>query len=392
MPALEADLAAIAKIDAVPSILKTIQEATGLRLTFVARVTEDRWIAAAVRDEMGFGLAVGGELDVRTTLCREVRDTRKEIVFEDAPNDPEFRDHPTPRMYKFASYASFPLFRKNGEYFGTLCGLDSRPLKLKDDKTISMMSLFSELISIQLEAEERHASDVAALEDAREVAELREQFIAVLGHDVRNPLSSIAIGTDLLAQQLDDPAALRVLDRIRRSAKRIHGLVDDVLDLARGRLGGGIEIETTPVDDIVQRIQHTTAEVQAANPTRKIDLDVVRAGTVHCDPKRIEQLVSNLLANAIQHGAEDSPVRVKVDGGEKDFTIAVENEGPPIPAGARARLFQPYFRGEQQSQRTEGGLGLGLYIVSEIAKSHHGTIDITSADGRTTFTFSMPSS
>ncbi len=114
--AISRDLAAIARISAVPTILRTISESTGLRFTLVARVLPDRWIARAIHDELDFGLKVGGELDVATTPCRQVRDTREPIVIDQASTDPTYRSHPTPKMYGFESYIAVPIFRRNGEY------------------------------------------------------------------------------------------------------------------------------------------------------------------------------------------------------------------------------------------------------------------------------------
>ncbi len=389
---LERDLADVAKIEAVPTILRTIRELTGLRCTLIARVLPDQWVACAVHDEIAFGLRVGGELDVDTTLCREVRDTGRPVIIDHASADPVYANHPTPKMYGFESYISVPIFRQSGEYFGTLCGLDPLPHALNDERTRSLMKMFSDLISLQLEAEARYESNRVELDEQRAVAELRDQFIAVLGHDVRNPLSSIAMGTSLLLRKTRDAGDRRVLERLRSSTLRIEALVDDLLDLARGQVGGGLHLETADVEDLEVRLRHVIAEIQASQPSRVIAFDVSVRGSVRCDEKRIEQLLSNLLANAVEHGAPRTPVTVDVGGTVDTFEIRVANEGEPIPSDAQARLFQPYFRGgfraEQGGRRD--GLGLGLFIVSEIAKAHSGHIQVVSAGQRTEFTFSMP--
>ena len=145
---IRADIAAIARISAVPGILSVISEVTGLRLALVARVTTDTWTACAVLDRMNFGLEVGGRLDVTTTLCSEVRDTRRAVIIEHASDEPAFCNHPTPKMYGFQSYIALPLLRATGEYFGTVCALDAKPARLRDEKTVTMFRLFSELISL----------------------------------------------------------------------------------------------------------------------------------------------------------------------------------------------------------------------------------------------------
>lgn len=132
MGSIESDVAAISRISAVPTILKVISETTGLRLALIARVTEESWTACVPLDRMDFGLSVGDKLDVATTFCREVRSTLEPIVIEHASEEPQFCNHPTPKMYGFESYIATPVFRANGEYFGTICALDSLPASIKE--------------------------------------------------------------------------------------------------------------------------------------------------------------------------------------------------------------------------------------------------------------------
>ena len=382
------DLAAIARIEAVPTILRTIRESTGLRFTLITRVLPDRWVSCAVHDEIDFGLPPGSELDVATTLCSQVRDTHEPVVIEHASDDPAFCGHPAPRMYGLESYIAVPIFRQSGEYFGNICGLDPEPRTLREGKTLNMLRLFSQLISLQLAAEERHQANQTELGEQRETSELREQFIAVLGHDLRNPLSSIGMGTELLLRRISDAGDRRVLERIRSSARRIGALVDDVMDLARGRFGGGIKLRAREVADLATRLRHVIDEVQAAHPSRPIELSSTLAGPVTCDEQRIEQLLSNLLANAIAHGDGGTPIAVALRGDGDTVELSVHNQGAPIPAQARPRLFQPYFRGGKSDPRD--GLGLGLYIVSEIARSHGGSVEVDSVERGTTFPLRMP--
>lgn len=382
------DVAAIGRIKAVPTILRTIRESTGLRFTLIARVLPDRWVACAVHDEIDFGLRPGGELAVATTLCSVVRDTHRAVIIDEVKTDPLYSGHLTPKMYGFESYISVPIFRRNGEYFGTVCGLDPEARLVSDPKTLSMMELFGELIALQLDAEEEHERDRAELAGERVDAKLREQFIAVLGHDVRGPLGSISMGTEIMLSKATDPADIRTLERVRSSSRRIKGLVDDLLDLARGRLGGGITIAQASVDDLATRLGHVVAEVQAVQRERRITLEGTTTGQVHCDGKRIEQLLSNLLANAVTHGAPGTPIVVTIGGDDGELALSVANEGTPIPEEVRALLFQPFFGTGNGAPRA--GLGLGLYIVSEIAKSHGGRVDVASSERQTVFTFRMP--
>jgi sigma-B regulation protein RsbU (phosphoserine phosphatase) len=383
------DVATIGRIGAVPSILEVVSETTGLRFVTIARVTDDSWTALAVLDKINFGLKVGGDLDVATTLCSEVRDSRKPVIIDKASTDAQYCAHRTPQMYGFESYIAVPIFKVNGEYFGNLCALDPLPAELSSARILKTMRLFTELISLQLDAEERHGEDRAALLSERETAELREQFIAVLGHDLRTPLSSITMGAELLRRRPLDTETISIVERIRTSCRRISSLVDDVLDFARGRLGGGVPLDLREVLGLEEDLQHVVAELESAYPNRVIQCELDIRGAVFCDRSRVAQLLSNLLANALTHGASDVPVGVSAHSSDGSFVLSVTNQGRPIPPDMIPRLFQPYWR--PANTALQGGLGLGLYIAAAIARSHGGTMDVlSSAEAGTTFTFTLP--
>lgn len=136
---ISADIATIARINAVPAILQVICETTGMRFAAVARVTENHWVACAVLDTLGFGLDAGGELDVATTLCHEIRSTHQTIVIDKASEDKQYCGHHTPKLYRFESYISVPVFRTDGSFFGTICALDPNPAALKGSAIQPMM-------------------------------------------------------------------------------------------------------------------------------------------------------------------------------------------------------------------------------------------------------------
>ncbi|MDP1910051.1 MAG: GAF domain-containing protein, partial [Hyphomicrobium sp.] len=154
---LQDDVALISGIDAVPTILEVCCRTTGMGFAAVARVTEDRWVACAVRDEISFGLKPGSELKVETTICDAIRAGGKAIVIDHVAEDQDFCGHPTPALYGFQSYISMPIFRRDGSFFGTLCAIDPRPAKLKNPSIIGMFKLFAELISFHVDAQERLA-------------------------------------------------------------------------------------------------------------------------------------------------------------------------------------------------------------------------------------------
>jgi K+-sensing histidine kinase KdpD len=382
----QSDFDAIENIEAVPTILNVVCRVTGMGFAAVARVTKERWVCLAVNDEIDFGLKPGGELAVETTICHEVRESREAVVIDHVAEDEVYCGHPTPKMYGFQSYVSMPIFLKDGSFFGTLCAIDPKPAKLKYPGVIGMFKIFAELIAFHLDAGQRLATARANLLDARTTAELREQFIAVLGHDLRNPLASIGAGTELLRKTPLDERARSIVAMMDRSIARMSTLINDVLDFARGRLGHGLTLtcSTTPLEPVLKQV---IEELQTIHPERTIEAEFHLTHPVVADRGRVAQLLSNLLGNALTYGAENEPVRVKATTNGR-FELVVSNKGNPIPAAAMDRLFHPFSRGEVRPNQK--GLGLGLYIASEIARAHGGKIQAQSSAEATRFTFSMP--
>src|SRR3954453_15829589 len=171
------DLAAVASIDAVPTILDVVCRTTGMGFAAVARVTAERWIACAVRDQIAFGLKPGGELKVETTICHEIRQRQEAVVINHVAEDDAYCGHPTPAMYGFQSYISMPIILADGSFFGTLCAIDPRPARLKNPETIGMFKLFSELIAKHLDAYRKLAATESALTEERAVAERRNKAL-----------------------------------------------------------------------------------------------------------------------------------------------------------------------------------------------------------------------
>src|SRR5688572_16335377 len=279
--AYAADVQAIQHIDVVPTILDVVCRMTGMGFAAVARVTEERWVACAVRDEIAFGLQPGGELEVATTICDEIRDSGRHVVIDHVAEDEVFCRHPTPRQYGFQSYISVPIVRPDGSFFGTLCSIDPRPARLNTPETVGMFKLFAELIAFHLDAQERLRLSETALLDERETAQLREQFIAVLGHDLRNPLNAVRGGAELLQMMPLAEKAAPVVSLIQRSAARMAGLIDNILDFARGRLGGGLPIKRVADAGLATVLEQVIAETRTAWPGRTVRAEIALTRPVH---------------------------------------------------------------------------------------------------------------
>ena len=378
----------IQSIESVPRVMETIAALTGMRFVCIAHVTPECWMACAVHDRIGLGVRPGATVDLNLTLCREVLDSHRPVVIDCVRDSACYRDHPAPLAFGYQSYFSIPIFRPDGAYFGTLCGLDYQPAHLTEGPLVPAITLFAELISRQLETERSLREARTSLFSERETAELREQFIAVLGHDLRTPLHAILGRVELLARRTEDPVTGQALERIRRSALRIDALVNDVVDFTRGRMGSGMALDLQPHAGVDLLLEQVVDELRGVYPHALVDSAIAPGLALRCDARRLGQLLSNLLKNALAHGAPGAPVEVRAGIDDGLFVLTVANHGPDLDPAVLKSLFKPYWRAV--SRVGNDGLGLGLYIVDQIARAHGGALGVASEGGRTTFTFSMP--
>lgn len=229
---------------------------------------------------------------------------------------------------------------------------------------------------------------------SEELSRTREQFLAILGHDLRNPLSAIVMGAQLLTKSESsiDDRQLRVATRILNSAVRMERMISDLLDLTRTRLGEGIPVTPQPMN-LTPVCHQVVSEFEAIHPGRQVRYE--SHGDLHgeWDSDRLQQVISNLVANAFQYGGDDGRVTVVAQEHGDEVVLRVHNEGEPIPANALKRIFEPMVRQPPRdgADKNSTGLGLGLYIVREIVAAHGGTIGVTSTeqDG-TAFTVKLP--
>ena len=334
------DVATIGRIEALPTILEVLCELTGMRFAAVARVTESTWTACAVKDAISFGLPIGGQLPVETTLCLESKRLLEPIAISHASEDPKYREHHTPRIYKIESYVSVPIVLKSGRYFGNLCAIDPEPADVNNPRVIRIFTRFAALIAVALNNEELRNTALATLTDERATSELREQFIAILGHDLRNPLQAVAASSELLIRKSTDSALVQQLaGRIKVNVQRMSLLIDDVLDFARGKLGGGLGVSVGDVDDIQGGLESVVKELQDGQPNRQILANISVTRKVRCDLGRVQQVASNLIGNALAHGAPDKPVRVTAKTDDKNLVFEVWNDGDPIPPESVSQNF-----------------------------------------------------
>jgi signal transduction histidine kinase len=383
-PEIARDLYAVSRIQVVPTLLDVLCEITGMRFAAIARVDETTWIACAVQDKVNFGVVPGDQLAANSPVWS--RSLAPVAVDHARLNPPHSGDRTT---QKIESYISVPIVLPDGRFFGNLCAVDPAPAQISDPKITNMFKRFAELIGVQLQEQLGREKDQSALRDERATSELREQFIAILGHDLRNPLQAILATSELMARRSAEPAIAGMASRIKANAKRMSALIDDVLDFAQGRLGGGIGVEFRETDNLTNGLHAVVKELQVGQPERTIAADITVARTVRCDLGRVQQVASNLIGNALTHGAPDSPVKVTARTDDHDLILEVWNQGEPIPAENIAKVFEPFWRREASAHRE--GLGLGLHICSQIMRAHSGALSVVSnKETGTTFTARFP--
>ncbi|MDC0712594.1 ATP-binding protein [Stigmatella sp. ncwal1] len=232
-----------------------------------------------------------------------------------------------------------------------------------------------------------------ALEQA---VSFREQLLAVLGHDLRNPLSAINASAFQLSRQRDlDARGRQAVERIRRSGARMGRMIDDILDFTRSRLGGGIPVTCQPMN-MGEVCRNTLDELQATFPQRQLLLEVRGDTSGSWDPDRVSQVLGNLVFNALQHGSEETPVRTVIRDEGAHVMMEVWNEGEPIPPELLPNLFDPFKRRPTDQRPNEGrggkrSLGLGLHIVRQLAQAHGGEVEVhSSAEKGTCFKVRWP--
>ncbi|MDB4983363.1 MAG: hypothetical protein JWM82_4115, partial [Myxococcales bacterium] len=269
--------------------------------------------------------------------------------------------------------------RKDGSRFWANVTITA--LRNRDGSLLGFAKVTRDLTQ-RREAEEMQralVAETAALAEKSRIQEFQERFLAVLGHDLRNPLSSIDVGAGILRQRASDPTEVRILDRMRNSSRRMARMIEQILDLTRARLAGGLELDRKPTN-LCEILGRVVEELRVVHPVRTIELRCpALPGT--WDPDRLEQVFSNLVGNALVHGDPAGPVTVEGRSDGRLVTVAVHNDGKAIPDALRNTIFNPFRRGEQEGPAPKAeGLGLGLYISREVTLAHGGDIEVRSSD------------
>lgn len=267
--------------------------------------------------------------------------------------------------------------------------------------TIDRRKYERELLAARKRAEELLESERAAQEalanilreraqEARQRALLAEQLVGIVSHDLRTPLNVISLAASLLSNSDVSPAHARTVARIGSSAQRANRLIADLLDFTQARLGGGLRVDLQPIN-LHQVVSECVEELRLVSPGRAIEHRALGDGQVQADDGRIAQVVTNLTGNALSYGDPARPITIGSETDEKGARLSVQNFGRAIPPELLPHIFEPMRRGEHALQLGSRSVGLGLYIVHEIAKAHAGEVTVrSSSEDGTTFTLELP--
>lgn len=294
---LFSDIEKVKQIPIVETMLEVICRSTGMGFAAVARVTEDRWIACCVRDEINFGLEAGGELEIGTTICNEIRGSGNAVVIDNVDESEEFCGHPTPAMYGFKSYISLPLVLKTGEFFGTLCAIDPNPNQLHNARVMGMFNLFAELLAFHLDSMRLMEHTHSAMRDlAGQLlvsSDENRQYRHISSHNLQEPLRKLRIFSDMLvnATERHEVEKARELSvKIRSSAQQFSMMIKDLSDFS--------ELNKTNAHENVQLAQvlaDVTAQLLPHIEQRGILIETGPLPAILAVPEQMEQLFYQLL-------------------------------------------------------------------------------------------------
>ncbi|RFM26927.1 GAF domain-containing sensor histidine kinase [Deminuibacter soli] len=396
---LAADIEAVQHLSIVPTMLEVICLTTGMGFAAVARVTQQRWIACCVRDEISFGLKPGGELQLQTTICNEIRDSGKAVIIDHVSESDLYRYHHTPAMYGFQSYISFPLFLKNGAFFGTLCAIDPRPAQLNNPKIIGLFTLFAELLMLHL-----HSTDIlersqhALFETNRQLTHYRDenrQYQHISNHSLQEPLRKIRMFSDLLVnatEETDVSKARNIASKINSFAgdlsRKIHALTTfSELDEQH------FSFEPVDLNLVIREVRNRLA-VQLNEKQAALQADVLPE--VKAVPAQMVQLFYHLVRNAVQCSRSNVKPLVHIyarplNTEQQDDAllpgtdlsryceIVVADNGTGIEQAQLGKIFDIFVRFSNDSN-TDGS-GSGLAYCRKIVRNHGGSINVTSNPG-----------
>ena len=385
------DLEDIKSIDAVPTLLDVICQSTGMGFAAVARVTADKWLTCGVLDHIAFGLAPGDELEVRTTICNEIRQAEQMVVIDNVSTDTAYCNHHTPLKYGFKSYISVPIVRKDGSFFGTLCAIDPEPRELNNSKIIGMFNLYAELVAFHLDAiESLREKDLQIKTKDKELA----SYGFVSSHDLQEPLRKIQILTDTIREKEYNGLTTRAKDyflKINGEASRMARTLKDLLAYSNTESFSD-RFEFMDLTTIINRVQE---DLKKELENIGANVTIGKLGNAEIVPLQMEQLFLNLFSNAIKFRSQERILEIHIDGitvvssEDNDVDLLPDTSYCKISFNDNGIGFDPknnetifgMFR-RLKKNKMDKSTGIGLAIARRIAENHGGRITASGTAGK----------
>lgn len=391
------DMEAVRQISIVPTMLEVICQTTGMGFAAIARVTHDRWLACSVRDEVQFGLEAGGELKLETTLCNEVMDHHQPIVIDNVAEDPQYKDHHTPEIYGLQSYVSFPIFLKDGSFFGTLCAIDSKPAKVNNTKVIGTFTMFAELLSFHLQSldllERSHRTNLELLKRNKKLTYVNndlDNFVYTASHDLKSPVSNIegllhALSKTVDSDVLDRGKISQIIGLMKTSLKRFTATIEDLTAIVEAdKHGDDQSYEAIDIFKVVEKVKQDLNHLIEESDAR-IEVVCEEKLLIRFSRKNFKSILYNLLSNAIKYRSPDRRPEILIKMVKEDgkVKLSVTDNGLGIPADKLDKVFSMFKRFHEDIE----GTGIGLYIVKRMVDNANGQIKVNSTVNQgTTFT------
>lgn len=405
---LFADIQKIKQIPIVSTMLEVICRSTGMGFAAIARVTQDRWIACSVRDEILFGLEEGGELQLETTICNQIRNTGEAVIIDHVDASDKYCNHHTPRLYGFQSYISVPIILKNGDFFGTLCAIDPKPALLNNVKTIGMFNLFADLISFHLHGLDLiDRSGVAVVQLNRQLTDSKDenrQYQFISDHNLQEPLRKIRMFSSMLVdatENNDTDKAKQLALKVNSTTQKFSMMIKDLSDYSDLN-DTDVSFETVDLSKVITDVcKQLDPELKAKNASVSIE----QLPVVDAIPTQMEQLFYHLINNAIRFSKEDIPPVIQINSlppsedpislyapvnNELKFVeVRLQDNGIGIEESQLEKIFDIFTKFSYDQALERGGIGLSY--CRKIVRNHNGSIRAQSEPGNgTTFSITLP--
>lgn len=404
------DILNIEKISIIPNLLSVICQTTGMGFAAVARVTEDKWITCSVHDNLEFGLKPGDELEIRTTLCDDIRKNPRAIIIDNVNEDPEYHDHHTPKTYNLQSYISVPIILQDGSFFGTLCAIDPKPNSLKEFKVSEMFHLFANLISFHITAIKQGIENNKTLKEKSNLLEKTERlksdaeeklieknislekmnneleaFNYISSHDLQEPLRKIQLFADVIERQeshnLSEKGQI-AFNKIRSSAFRMQNLINDLLLYSRTKFDER-KFELKNLNTIANEVIKDLSEESENQP---VTFEITDLGSLSVIEFQFRQLLYNLISNSLKFAAPERDLVIsittkivnsselkyeKTEPNTQYLNLTVADNGIGFEQSYSERIFGLF---QALHLKPTKSTGIGLTIVKRIVENHNGFI------------------